>query len=107
MDELVRVLNIVACAALAALCSWAVFSRSVDDGVVIKLGLVLTALGFGGTSLALAAETPSVLPRTLALIHAGGAIIAAWYLVRRRRGRKRRRRATDWMGLDSREVDSV
>lgn len=31
---------------LAAICGWAVLSSKVDDGVVIKVGLILCAIGY-------------------------------------------------------------
>ena len=53
MDHLVTSFNVVASAALCVLLAAAVMSDRVKDGIVIKAGLSLMALGLGLTTLVL------------------------------------------------------
>lgn len=107
MDAIVLCINVAACLVLAVLASWAVMSPAVQDGVVIKVGLVLIALGFAATAAAMVDDRTWALPRSLLLIHCGGLVAAFGYWWRSHRHRRRKRRRTDWMHIDSREVDSV
>lgn len=111
VDNAIVLLNVMACFALGIAASWAVLSPVVDDRVLVKAGLICVALGFLATGLALAGgvEHPGSrgINRALLLVHLGLVVVAIGYCTRVRRHRSKRRRATDWMALDSREVDSV
>lgn len=101
MDDLLLVLNAMACALLATVSTWAVLSPRVRDGIVIKLGLILAVLGFVGLGAAMAMGLPLVAwVRALALLHAGLLVAAAGVWWRFRQARGRRRRASDWMDLE-------
>lgn len=84
---------------LAALCGWAVMSRRVDDGIVIKLGLIAMCLGFLASGLlGLEPRGPEPLAYANSLIHVGLLICVVGYLLRSHRPRLLKR-ATDWMDL--------
>ena len=46
MDAFTTTANAWATLLLACFCAWAIFSPRVRDGVVIKLGLILMAIGY-------------------------------------------------------------
>lgn len=84
---------------LAALCGWAVMSRRVDDGIVIKLGLICMSLGFAASGvLGLESRGAEPLSYAHALLHIGLLICVVGYLLRSHRPRLLKR-ATDWMDL--------
>ena len=90
MDELVTVFNATTAAVIALVLSWAVLSHRVRDGVVIKLGLISMALGFGALSWQLVDGMGCTDLRPLnnahALVHVGLAIVLVGYLLRTRQG---------------------
>lgn len=102
MDAYLINLNAAACLALSLLVGWAVISPRVRDGVLIKLGLILVAVGAAGMGLALATGDPIyVVLRALGLHTAGLFVVALGLLWRARRPGAPRRRASDWVALDS------
>lgn len=107
LDSILEDLNVLACVLLASGATWAVLSPTVKDGVVVKIGMILIALGFASTAVLLSEDRLWALNRALALVHAGILVVGLGYALRTRGGRRKRRRSTDWMTLDSREVDSV
>lgn len=87
---------------LAALAGWAVMSHRVRDGVVVKSGLILVAVGFIGAALvALDSGDHNSLASAHALVYVGLLVCALGYLLRSRRHRTRRtsRRLSDWVDL--------
>lgn len=80
------VLNVAACALLSGACAWAVLSPRVQDGIVIKLGLIAMQLGLMGLGAALAVDKePAVIDRTLALLNTGLLTVAVGVWLRWRR----------------------
>jgi hypothetical protein len=109
MDPNLALFNALGCGAIAAAMVWAVLSPRVHDGVVIKVGLILMALGFGGIALRMldpssapANQLAEMLARSVFLINIGAAVALAGYRWRTRHKPRVRRRATDWGDLDSR-----
>lgn len=101
MDGYLTNFNAVACLLLALLAAWAVISPRVRDGVVIKLGLILLAMGAAGLAVALATGDPAyVVLRALVLHTVGLYLIAVGWLWRARRARAPCRRASDWVDLE-------
>lgn len=100
MDALIAAFNAIAYAVLALATAWAVLNPRINDGVVIKAGLIFMALGFSATAVALAdGQTCSdlhVLGRAELLIHSGLLVVGLGFAWRIRDGRRRRRRVTDW-----------
>lgn len=90
MDELITVFNATTAAVIALVLSWAVLSHRVRDGVVIKLGLIGMALGFGALSWHLVdgmgCTDLHAISNAHALVHAGLAVVLVGLLLRSRRG---------------------
>lgn len=96
----VSTINVIACLAIASAITWAVMAPSVQDGIVIKLGLICCALGFVGTAASIADDRMWALNNALLLIHGGAIVVAVGHWLRqRKRARLHRRRKTDWAGL--------
>lgn len=90
MDELITIFNATAAAGIALALSWAVLSHRVRDGVVIKLGLICMALGFGALSWhlvdGLGCMDLHAISRAHALVHLGLGVVLVGLLVRAARG---------------------
>ena len=104
MDAVIVTINVMMCLVLALAACWAVLSPAVDDGVLVKLGLIGISLGFFGAGMVLAAtgDQPGMrgINRSLLLVHVGIIVVMLGYSVRARRHRTKRRRKTDWASLD-------
>lgn len=110
MDILLQLINSGACALIMVALSWAVLSSRVNDGVIVKAGLICMALGFGSTALLMFdGVRPSQvvgLERALILINAGLTVVIFGYLWRKTRLNHPVRRTTDWSALmDTRPAD--
>lgn len=105
MDAYITPVNFMTCVLLAAVASYGVLSRRVHDGVVIKLGLILLSLGFGGHAWALwdGLDMTDVvaMARAQLLINAGGFVVGLGWAIRTAGGKRPRRRSTDWAELDA------
>lgn len=104
MDEIIVTFNTAFSGLFALFLMWAVLSRRVKDGVIIKAGMICMAFGF-------LAKVPSLydgfqrsdmigLTRANGLIHVGIIIVVLGYVVRTKAGAMKQRRRTDWVGLD-------
>lgn len=94
--ELVLIwLNAMACGLISAALLGAIISPRVYDGVIIKIGLICMATGFGAISLQLLDGIES-LTRPLMLVNAGIAVAIVGYLWRKARARHPVRRTSDW-----------
>lgn len=106
MDALLVLLNAATCGALSLVLVFAILSPRVRDGVVIKAGLILMALGFGSIALlmfdGLAPHEVESLERALLMINAGITVVIVGYLLRKAKVRHPVRRSTDWAELESR-----
>ncbi len=93
--------NTVSYALIFGLLAGAILSPRVRDGIVIKSGMSIMALGFFGL-LCLQAEywQPSqALAWCHAFVHAGILVVVAGYWMRQMRGKNRRRRTSDFADL--------
>jgi len=98
MDILFLWLNAAACGLISVAIIGAVISPRVHDGVVIKVGLICMAVGFGAISLQLL-ECVEALTRPLMLVNSGIAIVIVGYLMRKARARHPVRRTSDWFTI--------
>lgn len=107
MDVVLSLINAFACGLIALALIGAVLSPRVHDGVVIKLGLISMALGFGAIALRMADELlrGDGIERALALINGGIAVVILGYLLRRARAGHPVRRMTDWGDLDTQPLE--
>ena len=87
---------------LATITGWAIMSHRVRDGVVVKLGLILVALGFIGAALvSIDGGDHNSLASAHALVFVGLLVCALGYLLRKRRHKQRGglHRLSDWVDL--------
>jgi len=101
MDDLIRTAN----GAVALLCtiglSWVVLSRRVNEGLVVKLGLVAMAIGLGVTALITFGdiEIQRGLRNAGFFTRCGLLVVIVGVLCRARARRHPRRRASDFVPL--------
>lgn len=104
MDLLISWINAAACGLISLALIGAIVSPRVHDGIVVKVGLISMAGGFGATALSLidgvGPDEIVSLERSLLLINAGIAVVIVGYLLRKARVHHPVRRATDWAALD-------
>lgn len=104
MDRFIDILNATASASIFGVIAWAIMTDRVRDGIVIKSGLILMALGFFGNAClqmnGVAPDDTRGLANCQMLINAGLLIVAVGWLWRTNGGKEYRRRTTDWAVLD-------
>jgi hypothetical protein len=92
MDHTLSLINLASSCALAALAAWAVLSPSVRDGVLVKLGLILLAMGHGIAALHLAGGIDQAdlmgLNRARFVSNLGLLVVVLGYGWRHRRGER-------------------
>lgn len=97
-------INAWASLALALLTGWAVMSRRVRDGVIIKAGLICLSVGFLCAGMVYL-QTPNQHDRRIDAVHLlmyiGLLICLAGYYLRTRRGLNRR--LGDWIDLQPKD----
>jgi sulfite exporter TauE/SafE len=90
MDQLIALANAVGSAGIAAASAWAILSNRVRDGIVIKSGLILLALGCGVSAWHLfdgiGYDDLMALNRARLVTLAGMTVIGAGYWLRLRAG---------------------
>lgn len=98
MDSLLTMFNATVAATLAAALGAIVLHPRVREGLVMRCGLVLMALGFAAMAVALVDSTPDLvsLGRAVALIHAGLVTALAGFLWSFKRKGWAARPITDW-----------
>lgn len=103
MQTLVGMLSAATCFVFVAVITWLVVSPKVDDGLVVKAGLILSDLGFLrlGWKLwsGLGPSDMVDLERTILLINAGAFVVIGGWLWRVMRNGHVMRRHTDWSAL--------
>jgi len=104
METLLSWINALACGLISLALIGAIVSPRVHDGVVIKIGLICLALGFGAIAPLLL--SPDMLPfrtlgmeRALMLVNAGIAVVIVGYLMRKARTQRQITGSTDWAEL--------
>lgn len=104
MDDLFAAANGILCTLYALVMVAGIVSPQVRDGIVVKVGLIFMAVGFG----ALAVQSTGMhkpggmlnVDRALLLTNAGAAVAALGYLRRKHHKRHPARRSSDWLPLD-------
>lgn len=103
LDLIASAFDFFAAIMLALIASWAVMSPRVQDGVIIKLGLIFVALGAGGLASALYDGLDStdihVLSHATLMLNVGLLVIVIGAVARLRSPGKKRR-VSDWIPLD-------
>lgn len=104
MDNLLISFNVLICSGLVVGLMFSVLSHRVNDGIVIKMGLGLMALGFAVSAYAMGngidCSDGRTLTRSISCVNGGLLIVVLGYLRRTGYGQKKRRRSTDWVDLD-------
>lgn len=110
MDTLLSLLNALSSGVISLALIGLVLSAKVHDGIVIKVGLISMAFGFGSIALrmvnGLGPEDLYGLARSLLLVNAGLAVVIVGYLLRRSRSGHPIRRASDWAASGTAQVES-
>lgn len=90
MSDTIALINSGLCLALAFAAGWAVLHPHVDDGVIVKVGLMSACLGLLGCSALLAdglwRHAHDLLNQSLLLLLAGMAVIVGGLMLRAVRG---------------------
>lgn len=110
MNLLIAWVNAAACGLISLGLIGAIISPKVHDGVVIKIGLISMAAGFGAMALRLvdgALPDDAVgIARALLMVNAGLAVVIVGYLMRKAKLHHPVRRSTDWAQLmDTRPME--
>ena len=97
--------------AIGAALVWAVLSKRVRDGIVVKAGLILLALAFLGLGCQLIGGIEwggaIYIARALVLQALGLLLLALGYWIRRRRAGNPLTRISDWVDLDDTDLPHV
>lgn len=81
--DLLSISNAAVFGALSLALVWLVISPAVRDGVVIKCGMIVAALGFGSIAIRMFSSTdPIGLERSLLMVGIGLSVIIVWGIVR-------------------------
>lgn len=102
LDTFTSIINAAASGLIALALLGAILSPRVHDGVVIKVGLICMAAGFGAVALQMT-DGPNTtgLQRAILMINTGIAVVVIGYLWRVGFAHHRLRRTTDWVDFDS------
>jgi len=108
MDTIFSIVNAACCALISLVILGAILSPRVHDGIVIKIGLIGLAAGFGAIAL-LMWEGPSPtqvrgIERALLLINSGIAVVIVGFLWRRAVTHHPVRRTSDWADFDTNQT---
>lgn len=104
MDYVISVFNAGACGLITVALLWAILSRHVRDGIVVKAGLILMSLGYAAIALRFAdmwVTDALRMDRAILLINVGTILVLVGYFLRSRGIRHGARRLTDWTDFDS------
>ena len=105
MDAALSLINAAACGLITLALVGAILSPRVHDGVIVKVGLISMALGFGSIALRMfdgsVAGDAVGLVRSILLVNAGIAVAILGYLFRSKKARHPLLRTTDWATLET------
>lgn len=113
MNTLTSILSAASSLIICGGAIWAILSERVHDGVIIKVGLILVALGFGSVALHAVQEMlgaydlASGLLRSVLLINSGAAVSLIGFVIRKRNPDPEKRRITEWDTLDERPIEAT
>jgi hypothetical protein len=99
MDYAISVINSTFCAAIAAGLTWAILTRHVFDGIIVKGGLILMTFGFAAVALRFVGAwhlDALRLDHALLLINAGLTVTIIGYGWRSHCEQHWKRRVSDW-----------
>lgn len=103
MNDPVTVINATVCFLLFIAAVFAILHPSVKDGVVIKVGLMFLAVGFGSLAFKLLGGIDSAelhgLLKTMLLVHIGAAISFCGYVLRVLKTGHKMQRVSDWTDI--------
>lgn len=106
MEFLLSLINAAACGLISVALIGAILSPRVHDGIVVKIGLISMAIGFGAIALRLLegvkADEIAGLERALLLVNSGLAVVIIGYVMRKIRAYHPVRRIEDWVSRESR-----
>jgi hypothetical protein len=101
MDLMLAYVNAFTCGLISLVLVAAILSPRVQDGVVIKVGLIAMAMGFGSLALRLIDKSNSMCDphwqRSILLVNFGIATVVMGYLLRRAMAHHQLRRLSDWL----------
>lgn len=101
MELLLSWINAAACGLISIGLIGAILSPRVHDGIVVKIGLISMATGFGAIALRLfegvKAEEIIGLERAILLVNSGIAVVIFGYLMRKAKVHHPVRRVEDWV----------
>lgn len=104
MENLLYLINAAACGLISVALLGAILSPRVHDGIVVKVGLISMAIGFGAISLRLLegvkADEIAGLERALLLVNSGLAVVIIGYVMRKVRAHHPVRRIEDWVSRE-------
>jgi hypothetical protein len=105
MLEFISLFNAVVCLSLFFLSLFAILHPDVNDGIVIKFGLILLTVGFGTLAYKLSGmcglyEIQS-LEKTLLLVHSGALVLVIGYVLRVLKSGHKMQRVSDWFAPKS------
>ncbi len=107
MDAMLAFINAAASGLIAIALIGAIVSTRVNDGVIVKVGLICMAMGFGSIAMrmfdGLTNSDAAGLAKSLVLVNTGVAVSILGYLWRKARAGHPVRRATDWSPLEDKE----
>jgi protein-S-isoprenylcysteine O-methyltransferase Ste14 len=102
MFELISIVNAVVCLSMFFVCVFAILHPSVNDGIVIKCGLILLTVGFGTVAYKLSGMCDlydiQSLERALLLVHIGAIVLVFGYVLRVIKAGHNLQRWSDWLG---------
>jgi hypothetical protein len=102
MFEFISAVNAVVCLSMSFLSIFAILHPSVNDGIVIKFGLILLTVGFGTLAYKLSGMCDlydvQSLEKALLLVHTGAIVLVIGYLLRVLKAGHKMQRLTDWLG---------
>lgn len=107
MFEFISIINAVVCLALFCLSLFAILHPDVNDGIVIKCGLIFLTVGFGTLAYKLSGMCDlndiQSLEKALLFVHVGAIILVIGYALRVMRSGHKLQRISDWLGPRSQQ----
>lgn len=108
MFEFISIINAVVCLSLFFLSLFAILHPAVNDGIVIKFGLILLTVGFGTLAYKLSGMCDlndiQSLEKALLFVHVGAIILVIGYALRVIKAGHKMQRVSDWFGQSRQEI---